>query len=144
MLNVLVKPGHHVLILSDARVAFYPECVSCAIVKTKCRSLGRMEGTTPLKLIPMCKFCAFFCCSNPFLLVNIVSNCGFIMSWKIMFIASSALKFAWVTLSEVDVIDCEAHSIVVGFVITKNHSAERICVVYLISRCLIQIKVKTH
>ena len=32
-----------------------------------------------------------------------------------------------ITLSEVDVIDCDAHSIVVGFVFVKIHSSQNIC-----------------
>ena len=49
-----------------------------------------------------------------------------------------------ITLSEVDVIDCEAHSIVVGFVFVKIHSAQSICVGYLLSWCVLQLIVETY
>ena len=98
-----VMPGHQAIILTDASVAFFPGCVSCAFAKTKCRSLGGMKGTTPLKMIPLCKVSASFCCSNPF---SASEHCfqlplliRFIMSWKSLFVPSSVLISAWVTRS---------------------------------------------
>ena len=79
-------PGHHAIILTDASVALFPGCVSCAYAKTKCRSLGGMKETTPLKMIPLCIASASFCCSNPF---SASENCfqwplliRFIITWK--------------------------------------------------------------
>ena len=99
--KVWVMPGHHAIILTDASVAFFPGCVSCAFAKTKCRSLGGMKGTTLLKMIPLCKVSASFCCSNPFsasehyfrlpLLIR------FIMSLKSLLVPSSVLISACVT-----------------------------------------------
>ena len=98
-----VMPGHHAIILTDASVIFFPGCVLCAFFKTKCRSLGGVKGTTPLKLIPLCKVSAYFCCLNPF---SASEHCfqlplliRFIMSWKSMFVPSSVLISAWVTKS---------------------------------------------
>ena len=51
--------------MTDALVAFFLGCVSCAFAKTKCLSLGGMKGTTPLKMIPLCMVSASFCCLNP-------------------------------------------------------------------------------
>ena len=70
-------PGHHAIILTDASVAFFPGCVSCAFAKTKCRSLGGMKGTTPLKMIRLFMVSASLCFWILFHLLNIVSNCRF-------------------------------------------------------------------
>ena len=143
-------PGHHAIILTDASNAFFPGCGSCAFAKTKCRSLGGMEGTTPLKMIPLCKVGVSFCCSNPF---SASEHC-FQLPLLIRFIVleeSVCSKFSFdfslgqqITVGEVDVIDCEAHSIVVRFVFAEIHSAQSICMGYLLSWCALQLIVETH
>ena len=94
-------PGHNAIILTAASVAFFPGCVSCNFAKIKCRSLGGMKGTTFLKMIPLYKVSASFCCLNPF---SASEHCfqlplltRFIMSWKSLFIPSSILISAWVS-----------------------------------------------
>ena len=144
-------PGHHAIILTDASVAFFPGCVSCAFTKTKCRSLGGMKGTTPLKMTPLCNVSAFFCGSNHF---SASEHCFqlpllicFIVSWKSLFVPISVLIFCLghqVTLGEGDDIACEAHSIVVRFVFVEIHSAQNICMVYLASWRVLQLIVKIH
>ena len=137
-----VIPCHHAIILTDASVSFFPGCVSCAFAKTKCRSLGGMKGTTPLKMIPLCEVSASFCCSNPFSESD---------SFHYVLEESVCSKFSFyfclghqITLGEVDVIDCEAHSIVVRFVFVKIHSSQSVCMGYLLSWRVLQFLVKTH
>ena len=48
-----------------------------------------------------------------------------------------------ISLSEIDVIDCEANSIFVGFAFVKMHSAQSICLGYLLSWRVFQLIVKT-
>ena len=115
-------PGHHAVILTEASVAFFLGCVSCAFALTKCRSLGGMNGTTPLKMVPWCIVSTSFCCSNPFIAsehcFQLPLLICFMISWNSLFNPSSfyfSLSHQ-IFMNEVDVIDCEAHSIVVGFV----------------------------
>ena len=89
--------------MTGASVAFYPGNVSCAFSKTKCRSLGGMKRTKPLKMIPLCIVSASFCCSNPF---SAPENCfqlplffRLLMYGKSLFVSSSNLISAWVTES---------------------------------------------
>ena len=142
--------GHHAIILTDASVAFLPECVSCDFAKSKCRSLGAMKGTTPRKMIPLCMVSVSLCCSNTFPLLNIVFNWHF---WFVSLCPGAVCLFQFrfgfcmgphITLSEVDVIDCEAKSTVVGFVFVKIHSVQSICVGYLLSWRVLQLIVETH
>ena len=51
---------------SDACVACFPGCDSCAYAKAKYVSLRGMNVLTPLKMITMYTVIAFFCCLNPF------------------------------------------------------------------------------
>ena len=85
--------GHHAIILTDASVAFLPECVSCDFAKSKCRSLGAMKGTTPRKMIPLCMVSVSLCCSNTF---SAPEHCfqlalliRFVMSWSSLFVPIS-------------------------------------------------------
>ena len=143
-------PGHHAIILTDDSVAFFPECVSCAFAKTKCRSLCGKKGTTPLKMIALCKVSASFCCSNPFSASTLFPIAAF-DSFHYVPEESVRSKFSFefclghqITVGEVDAIDCEAHSIVVRFVFAKIHSAQSICMGYLLSWCVPQLKDETH
>ena len=96
-----VMPGNHAIILIDA---FFPGCVSRAFAKSKCRSLGGMKGTTPLKMIPLCKLSASFCCSYPFstsehcFQLPLFDSFHYVLEESIFF-ASSVLISAWVTKS---------------------------------------------
>ena len=141
-------PSHHDIVLIDASVAFFPGCVSCAISKTKCRSLGGMKGTTPLEMIPLCIVNASFCRWNPLsasdycfkLPILFVSLwLGRVCLFQVVFFLGDEISF-----NEVDVIDCEAHSIFIGFVIIKVHSAQSICVGFLFSWHQLELKVETH
>ena len=143
-------PGHYAIILTDASVAFFPGCVSCAFAKSKCRSLGGMKGTTPLMMIPLFKISASFCCSNPFSASEHCFQLPLLICFYYVLEESVCSKFSFdfclghqINVGEVDVIDCEAHSIVVRFVV-KTYSAQSICRRYLLSCCVPQLIVETH
>ena len=139
-------PGHHAIILTDVSVAFFPGCISCAFAKPNCRSLGGVKGTKPLKMIPLCKVSASFCCSNPFSASKNFFPIAAFDSFHYVLEESVCFNFSFdfflghqITLGEVEYIDCEAHSIVVRFVFVKIHSAQSICMGYLLSWRVLQL-----
>ena len=144
-------PGHRAIVLTDASVAFFPGNVSCAFAKTKCRILGGMKETTPLKVISLSMVSATLCCSILFSASELFcQNAAFDSFQHVLEVAVCSI-FSFdsslghqITLSEVDVIDCEAHSIVVGFVFVEIHSAQSICMGHLLSWCVFELIVEAH
>ena len=61
-----VIPGHHAFILTDATVAFFPGCVSCAFCQNQLSQFGWNERSNASILIPSCMVSASLCCSNTF------------------------------------------------------------------------------
>ena len=98
-------PGRHAIFLTDASDAVFPGCVSGPFGKIKCRSSGGMNGTK--KMIPLCMVSASFLFETFFASEHFVN-----FSFDFDFCSGQQI-----TLSEVNVIDCEDQLIVVGFVI---------------------------
>ena len=137
-----VMPGLHVIILTDASVEFFPECVSCAFATTKCLVLRGMERTTSLKMIPFFEFIFYF--GALFSITNFdLSN--YVLKTSVCSKIGSDFSFGHhVSLSEVNVVDCKTHSIVVRLAFKKMHSAQSSGIGYMLFWCVLQLKVEVH
>ena len=147
--NSWVIPGHHFVVLTNASVLLLPGYAWCIFGKPKCLSSWGMKRTTTLKMIPLCIVIAFFCCSSPFFHLWTLFPTAALNFFYDDLKGSVYFKFSFgdcwdyqITLKKVDVVECERHSIVFGFVIIKSYSAQSMCVGHLLSWCLFQLKLK--
>ena len=97
-----VKPGYHIIILTNTSMAIFPRCVSSTFAKSNVRFWWN-KGKTPLKKTPLFVVKASFCFSNNF---STFKHCFqsphlifLIMSWNCLFAPNMGPVSSWVTKS---------------------------------------------
>ena len=113
--------------------------------KSKCRTLRGMKGTTPLKMIPILLLhfllFHFLLFESFFRFLKLLPIVEFI---SVHYVSEEYVCFEFsfdfcvaekITLNELDVVECEAQSIVFGFFNIKNPCALNICPVSALLVC---------